>query len=635
MKSHTMAACLVAIPVAATCLFPPKHSAAAVQKVFYVSPSGADENPGTEEKPLKTIEAARDAVRAIHGEMTGDIEVVLRGGTYRLNHTLAFDHRDSGTGDHNVIYRNHPGETPLVSGGKPVTGWQPDAGGRWKARCDDHFRQLYVTGKRAVRARSTERKLQEPGEWFQLGIAGMPGIELFGEDGYRTSDVAMAAWGNPQDLEFCYHVGWCHTRCKVDSIADDQSHAVIRMVQPQFMWARRKEGLRAHLPNYMENALELLDQPGEWYLDRSKKTLYYQPRPGEQMDKVEVIAPVLEKLVELRGLLDKPVERLQFHGITFAHATWLLPNRIGLPDVQANFHHHKLNLMERSGQINNVHNEVLKMPANIVCRTAKHVRFQRCTFTQLGGAGVDLEYGSQDNMIVGCHFRDISGTAVQVGDVQLSDHHPADTRTMVRNNQVLNNLIEDCAVEYMGGVGIFVGYTDGTRIAHNEIRNLPYSGISVGWGWGEEDAGGGNAHYYQPFRYETPTASRNNRVEHNHIHHILMKQSDGGGIYTLGNQPGTVIENNHLHDAQGVPGGIYLDEGSGFIEVTGNVAYNVSTPMNYNNRTQNRIDTCNEHDNWFGNQYAKDAAQLPHEVRKVIDNAGLEPEFQDLLQVLR
>ena len=97
MNLHKLAACVVAVPVAAICLGLPNDSAAAVQKVFYVSPSGSDENPGTEEKPLKTIEKARDAVRAIDGEMTGDIEVVLRGGTYRIDHTLVFDHRDSGT----------------------------------------------------------------------------------------------------------------------------------------------------------------------------------------------------------------------------------------------------------------------------------------------------------------------------------------------------------------------------------------------------------------------------------------------------------------------------------------------------------------------------------------------------------
>ena len=180
----------------------------------------------------------------------------------------------------------------------------------------------------------------------------------------------------------------------------------------------------------------------------------------------------------------------------------------------------------------------------------KSVRFERCTFTQLGGAGLDIEFGSQDNVVAGCRFCDISGTAVQVGDVLKDDHHPDDPRKIVKNNAVVNNYIHDCGVDYWGSVGVFAGYTEGTVIAHNEIASLPYSGISVGWGWGEEDAGGGNPDYQQPFKYDTPTPAKNNRIECNNIHGAMSKTDDGGGIYMLGNQPGTVIRGNHVHDCR-------------------------------------------------------------------------------------
>ena len=584
--------------VGACFLFFPSGPAMADPTTFYVAPTGNDENPGSESEPFATLERARDAVRKHNKTMDDDITIVLRGGTYRLKRTLVFDPQDSGHHGHHVIYKASPGEKPVLSGGVPITGWKADVDGRWKARCDEHFRQLYVDGKRAVRARSPESKTDDPAHWTQCGIAYMPGVELFGEQGYRTTEVAMADWRNPGDIEICYYVGWCHTRCKVESITRDGDHALIRMVQPQFMLARNKEGVRVSLPHYLENALELLDEPGEWYLDRSAKVLYYKPRPGENMETAEVIAPLLEKLVELRGSLEKPVEHIHFQGITFRHATWLEPSRVGVVEQQANFQQQIINRLDRMGHVCNVHNEVLKSPANVICRTAKHLRFEGCVFSQLGGAGIDLEYGSQENVITGCHFRDISGSAIQIGDVQRSDHHPGDERTIVKNNHVVGNLIEDCAVEYMGGVGIFVGYTDGTRIAHNEIRDLPYSGISMGWGWGEEDAGGGFEGYYQPYKFKTPTPSGNNRVEYNHIHHVMSKLQDGGGIYTLGNMPGTMIRENHIHDNPGVPGGVYLDEGSGFIEVTGNVVHGVSNWKACNNHHQNRIATCKIHDNW-------------------------------------
>ena len=86
-----------------------------------------------------------------------------------------------------------------------------------------------------------------------------------------------------------------------------------------------------------------------------------------------------------------------------------MPSEIGLVDVQANFLLKWKEPMRREGGITAVHNEQIKSPANVVCHAAKGLRFERCTFTRLGGAGLDVEFGSQDNVISGCHFHDISG----------------------------------------------------------------------------------------------------------------------------------------------------------------------------------------------------------------------------------
>ncbi|MGB2819489.1 MAG: right-handed parallel beta-helix repeat-containing protein [Phycisphaerae bacterium] len=579
------------------------------QRTFYVSPSGSDENPGSEARPFKTIEKARDAVRAINARMTGDIVVVLRGGTYPVARTLLFETKDSGTNGHSIVYRAYPGERPVLSGGKHITGWTQD-GKRWKAKTNTrNFRQLYVNGVRAIRAK---------------GYAP-PGIQLRGADGYKLPKADMAGWGNQDDIEFCYFVTWTHSRCKVKSIAKEGDGAIVTMLQPHFTMARTKEGVQVKLPDYIENALELLNEPGEWYLDRKARTVYYIPRPGEDMSKAEVIAPAVERLVELRGALDKPVHHIRFVGLTFAHATWLQPSEIGHPDVQANFLNDPSKLIKRSGTVTTAHNEQIKSPSNVVCHAAKAVRFEGCTFEKLGSGGLDIEFGSQDNAVVGCHFHDISGTAIQIGDVLKDDHHPDDPRRIVKGNKVENCFIHDCGVEFKGSVGIFVGYTDGTLIAHNELRNLPYTGISVGWGWGEEDAGGG-AYGQKPF-YETPTTARSNRIEANHIHHVMQQLRDGGGIYTLSIQPGTAIRGNHIHDNRGGPGGIYLDEGSGYIEVTGNCVYNVPRPMNYNNAAQNRRATCNEHDNFFGRKPGQ-----PGFPQEAADEAGIEPAWHYLLK---
>jgi hypothetical protein len=219
---------------------------------------------------------------------------------------------------------------------------------------------------------------------------------------------------------------------------------------------------------------------------------------------------------------------------------------------------------------------------------------------------------------------DLSGSGIQLGDV--IDHHPTDQREIVKDNRLVNNYIHGVAVEYTAGVGIFAGYTSGTTIAHNEISDLPYSGISMGWGWGEEDPGGGAASYFQPFFYKTPTPSRNAHCEYNNVHDVMKQHWDGGGIYTIGDMPGTIIRGNVVHDDIGRPGGIYMDEGSAHITITQNIVYNVPKAMNYNNRAQNRIATCHVYDNYFDVKPAD--RTFP---RALADKAGLEPAFRGLL----
>ena len=482
---------------------------------------------------------------------------------------------------------------------------------------------MYVDGKRATRARG-----EKPA-----------GLEFVGDDAYKTSAVEMADWKNPSDIEFSYVVIWANTRCKVQSIKREDDHAIITMLQPHFGNAKAKEGVNIANADqvssvWIENALELLDKPGEWYLDRPAKTVYYMPRTGEDMTKAKVIAPAVETIVALRGTLDKPVHNIRFEDITFSYGGWLLPCEIGLVDLQANFVLDWKKPYHRNSGLTAEHNEVLKSPSNIVCHAAKSIDFVRCVFTKLGSGGIDLEFGSQGNTIVGCKYFDISGSAVQVGGVSKDDHHPDDPRKIVENNIVANNYIHDCGVEYLGSVGVFAGYTEGTVIAHNEIRDMPYSGVSVGWGWGEEDAGGGNPDYQQPFKYKTPTPAKNNRIEYNFIHDVMCRTDDGGGIYTLGRQPNTIIRGNHifggkLKGPRGWTQGIYLDEGSGGIEITGNLVYGLN-PISYNNQAQNRKATCNEHDNFFDAK--PDQAKGPDRTKGVVEKAGLEPEYRNLLK---
>jgi len=217
----------------------------------------------------------------------------------------------------------------------------------------------------------------------------------------------------------------------------------------------------------------------------------------------------------------------------------------------------------------------------------------------------------------------VSGNGIQVGDVLAEDHHPSDPRSVVKDNVVANNYLHDLGLEFQGSIGIFVGYTDGTVIEHNEIADLPYTGVSVGWGWGEEDAGGGG--YPQPFYYSTPTIAANNRIAYNHIHRVMQRRQDGGGVYTLGIQPNTTIRGNYIHDSPAGQG-VYLDEGSGFIEVTDNLIYGVSYPLQLNNYQGGRNGTCSIHDNFFDQGSDPDAG-----ASQIAADAGIQSEYRDIL----
>lgn len=571
------------------------------QATFHVAPAGSDANPGTAERPFASIERARDAVRQINRAMAGPIEVILGGGTYPVEKALFLGPEDSGANRHDVVYRSRAGESAVLSGGRRVTGWEPGPNGIWSAPADvSAVRQLYVGGRRARRA----------------ALPAPVGLEEWGNIGYRTQNDSVADWSRPEDVEIVYTDMWVYTYCKVAGIKRAGRAVEIRMQQPYYTLGFAKEGrpLQGCYPLAVENSLSFLREPGQWYFDRHTKILSYLPLPGESLATAEVIVPVAEQILTIHGTPEHPVHNLRFEGITFADAAWLKPSEIGLIDLQANFTlgpDTRLFARLMPGSHRNsaclfpYHEECAKSPANVICHAAHAVRFEGCTFTRLGGAGLDLECGSRDNVIERCEFADIAGSAVQVGDVQASDHHPSAPNLVVRNNVIRNCLFHRVAQDYRGGVGVFAGYTEGTVVEHCEFRDLPYSAISIGWGWGEVDAGGGG--YVHPDLFDTPTPCAGNRVENNHIHDVMLELWDGGAIYTLGEMPGTVIRGNHVHDTRGFPGGIYLDEGSGHIEVSGNVIYGTPSgapgghrgarPLNFNNRAQNRIASCPVHDN--------------------------------------
>lgn len=505
--------------------------------VIYASPTGSG-SACTFPAPC-TLEGARDKVRTLNAAMKNDILVYLRGGTYELAAPFALSQADSGRGGHDVIYRAYPKERPILSGGTRVTSawtlvdpaknlYRTNVGAGAKSR------QLYVADRRAVRARGP----RQPAGWTETAT------------GYTTTDPTVQSLAKPADLEVVGFRYWKSFRCAAASI----SGGAVTMTQPCWANANSHQGsgydYTMALPEWVENALELVDEDGEFYLDSATGDLTYKPRDGEAMDSVEVVLPRLEKLLSAEGTLDDPVQHLRFEGLVFAHATWLRPSTAeGYACLQAS-----VTGIGAGGQE--------KTPANVSLRTATNIHLQGNTFVHLGGAGLSFEWGSQDNEVVGNRFEDISGIAVTIGDVtHQEDHHPTDTRTVVKNHSVHDNFVTGAGAEFFDSPGIWAGYTDGTVIEHNDLFFLPYTGISVGWGWGGAD----------PPNQPTPSVCQNNRIERNRVSWHMRVLEDGGSIYVLGAQPNSTYLGNWVHNQANKYGALYLDNGTQYYTVTQNV----------------------------------------------------------------
>ena len=575
---------------------------------IYASPNGSDTNSGNFTHPLKTIAKARDLVSANLSSMTGDIIVWIRGGVYTLDESLVFGQNDSGKNGYNVIYRAYPGETPIISGGVSVSGWQSNGTGSniWVANSPiSDFRQLYVNGVRAVRARGPPTM-----------IATTEG------DGHKLNDISITKWKNLNDVEIVYKTLWTLPRIRIYGYYSIKN--ILLMQEPAYSFARAKSA-DIGAPTWIENAIELLDKPGEFYLDKSTGKIYYIPRLGESLDTAEVIVPKIQTLLKIEGNQTEKVSNLKFQGLHFQYATWLEPNQFGtcFVDLQANV------FATLDGTVKS-----LKMsPGNVYMRFAEQISIQNCTFSKLGSAGLDLQRGVNNVAVIGNTFKDLSGIAIQIGELDLPLITPTDPRA-VRDILIVNNYITNCSVEYMGGPGIFTGYVRNVRIEHNSISNLPYTGISLGWGWSG-----------------ATTVMANNTIKFNRMYGVMNYLADGGGIYTLSTQEGTNVSYNVIHDCGW--NGLYPDERTNGTTWTYNVVYNTfnsiqnhimfydelgSDAFALNNISNNYLETYPIFaipKGWKDTEAKQQIFGLkpgdPDFPQWIVDMSGVEPEYRSLI----
>jgi len=538
-----------------------ENDLSAAPSVFYVGPNGNDQWTGSRgsanwtktDGPFLTIqravEAAREWKKSAGARKDQGATIYLGKGVYLLEKPVVLLPEDSG-----LTMASLSKDKPVLSGGRRITGWkETEREGKklWSVEIPEvrerkwFFRELWVNGNRAVRARY-------PNKGY-LKIANLVDARpdwTKGQTRFRYAPGHLQSWKTITEGEIVVMTRWVDSRLPVFTVEEDQR--VINFTK-RSVFALEEGDLY-----YLEGTFEALDQPGEWYLDRYTGTLYYWPRPGDSIRKLEAFAPVLTQVLRLEGRPEEKnfVQNISIRGLAFSHTEWCFPEGFaqekGKPTISP----------APAPEVGGFGQAEIGVPGAVWGQGVRNGLFENCTFRDLGDYGLELARGCQSNRIVHCEFSDLGAGGMKLGETAI---RTGDSE-LTRANEINDCQIHDGGKMFHSAIGVWVGQSQDNRIIHNLIHDFYYTGISIGWTWGYGEA-----------------LASNNLVAFNHVHHIGVKSdgdgpilSDMGGIYTLGKQPGTRIINNLWHDIAGLRyggWGIYFDEGSSGIIAESNLVY--------------------------------------------------------------
>jgi parallel beta-helix repeat protein len=526
---------------------------------YYVSTLGKDTwsgrlpepNNSKTDGPFLTPGRAQQAIRQVKEKTNGlpcPVHVFFREGIYHLSRTLTFTPKDSGTQNCSISYTAYPGEHPILRGGRRIGDWTRGENGLWSTYLKEvhkgrwYFEQLFSNGTRITRSR-----LPHDGFWQMADFTSKEDNRSFR---FVAGDIRR--WHNLQDVQIHMLKSWDDSRLRILDV--DEKDSIVRFTGPTMAdqrdgtrHPRRDEGPQARY--FADNVYEGLDAPGRWYLDRTTGILNYRPASEqENPNEAEIIAPVLSCLLRCQGRRTGlgRVEFLRFDGLEFEYADWTLPPE-GYAGRQACFID----------------------PAAIDITNTWDCSFVHGRVAHVGGYVMSIGRGCRNLAIENNVLVDAGAGGIKMGeDVSIHLHEDANVgiipnlpeRLYTKQNRIFGNHIYNCGTVFFGSVGISIAQSSDNRVEKNNIHNLPYTGISLGYMWSNIE-----------------TRCKRNCIEGNEIYQVMQLMNDGAGIYCLGRSHGTMIRSNVIYGCRppftNHARGIYLDESTAGVMIQNNLIY--------------------------------------------------------------
>ncbi len=556
--------------------------------VLQVSPAGSDRADGSETSPLATVEQAVTRARTLRTHDDGNVRIILRGGVHRFSRPLVLGLADSLPAGRTMSFEAFPGESPVISGGVPVTGWRRlhagEAGAlspaaREKVWVADvpaavEFRALYDGARPLPRARSAE--------YQSRGRARGLADRLEDRDLLEYPAGALKRWANLKDVEIFSRPNHVWIVNYLGIAALDETALTARTTVPA-----------TYTPTgrfWVENVLEALDEPGEWVLNTQEHRLYLWPRgpePGEA-----ITYPVVRTLVRVEGREDywgngdEPARGFQFKGLVFRHTdrdVWT-PTDAGLQHDWAMWD---------------------KDDAAVRFRVAQDCAVTGCVFEATAGHGVRADLFAQNIRVTGSTFRQLGASGVL-----LCGYGPG-TKDVNRGNEISDNEFHDLGTLWWHSPAIFLWQSGGNRVTNNYIHDLPYNAVVLSG--------------VRPRHFSVPTPkvpkpsfppgmredlrlmrwreigyprtvedilpfahTRGNLIADNEIRDAMRVLADGNGIYLSSAGKDNLIRRNVLYN-MGNAAAIRTDDDQSYCRLTENVTFGVGIVIKDFNSTWNNV----------------------------------------------